>query len=115
MALGAVRGLLESRPEIEMVGFASNGEEGVLLAEGLQPDLVLMDLQMPKLDGLGATRMIHGRIPGVRVIVITGDHGEEVRRQCTESGADGFVPKNRLYPELFSEIQRIFGKWGTKK
>lgn len=108
MAIGFVRTLLGGRPEIEIIGFASDGEEGVFLADGLQPDLVLMDLQMPKLDGLRATRMIRGRIPGVRVIVITGDRGEEVRQQCTGSGADGFVTKDRLYQDLFSEIERIF-------
>lgn len=108
MAIGAVRALLGSWREIELVGFCSDGEEGVSQAENLQPDLILMDLQMPKLDGLSATRLIRGRLPAVRVIVITVNHGQEVRQQCLNSGADGFVVKDRLYQELFAEIQRIF-------
>lgn len=108
MAIGAVRVLLESKQEIELVGFASDGDEGVSQARHLRPDLVIMDLQMPKLDGLTATRLIRDYLPEVRVIIITVNHGEEVRQQCTNSGADGFVVKDRLYQELFVEIRRIF-------
>jgi len=112
MAVGAIRVLLESRREIELVGFAGDGEEGVSRAGDLQPDLILMDLQMPKLDGLSATRRIRNCLLGVRIIVITVNHGEEVRKACRKGGADGFVVKDRLYQDLFPEIRRVFNGHG---
>lgn len=109
MAAGAIRVLLESRQEIELLGFAADGEEGVFQAADLQPDLILMDLQMPKLDGLSAMRLIRKRLARVRIIVITVNHGEEVYQVCMGSGADGFVVKDRLYQDLLPEIHRVFG------
>ena len=108
MAAGAIRLLLKNRQGLEIVGFAENGEDGVTQAECLQPDLILMDLQMPRLDGLSAIRMIRGFMEDVRIIVITFVHGEEVRNECVEIGADGFVLKDRLYQDLVAEIQRVF-------
>lgn len=108
IAAGAIRVLLEGRQDIELVGFAADGEEGVARARDLKPDLILMDLQMPKLDGLGATRLIRGRRKDVRIIVITFIHGEEIQLECRKRGADGFVVKDRLYQDLLAEIRRLF-------
>jgi two-component system, NarL family, nitrate/nitrite response regulator NarL len=108
MATGAIRVLLENRNEIELVGFACDGDEGVSRAEDLKPDLILMDLQMPRLDGLSATRLIRESLVDVRIIVITLVHGEEVRQACRNGGADGFVVKDRLYQDLLPEIFRVF-------
>lgn len=108
-SVGAIRVLLEKQQDIEFVGFARDGEEGVALAEGLKPDLILMDLQMPKLDGLSATRLIRRSLPDVRIIVVTFIHGEEIKRACVKGGADGFVVKDRLYQDLQNEIHRVLG------
>jgi two-component system NarL family response regulator len=108
VAAGAIRLLLENRLSLEIVGYAEDGEEGVAQAEDLQPDLILMDLQMPRLDGMSAIRLIRGFMEDVRIIVITFIHGDEVRKECIEIGADGFVVKDRLYQDLVAEIQRIF-------
>lgn len=108
MATGAIRVLLERRNEIELVGFAGDGEEGVARAGSLHPDLILMDLQMPKLDGLSALRLIRKFTADVRIIVVTFIHGEEIQRACKQGGADGFVMKDRLYQDLLAEIQRVF-------
>jgi two-component system, NarL family, nitrate/nitrite response regulator NarL len=109
IAVGAIRVLLEKRKEIQVVGIAGDGEEGVARAGDLQPDLILMDLQMPKLDGLSATRLIRERVAHVRIIVVTFMHGEEMLRACRQGGADGFVVKDRLYQDLLAEIERVFG------
>lgn len=108
IAISAVRLLLENRRGLDIVGFAENGEEGVAQAKNLQPDLILIDLQMPRLDGMDAIRLIRGFMDDVRIIVITFIHGEEVRKECNKIGADGFVVKDRLYQDLVAEIQRIF-------
>jgi CheY-like chemotaxis protein len=104
----AIRLLLECRREVEIVGFAADGEEAVAQAEALHPDLVLMDIQMPKLDGLRATRMVRSQFPGIRVIIVTVNHGVEVYQTCMDSGADSLVVKDRLYQDLLAEIHRFF-------
>lgn len=108
IATGAIRVLLRNRREIEFVGFAGDGDEGVCRAEKLQPDLILMDLQMPKLDGLSAIRLIRKSLPNVRIIVVTFNHGQEVSQVCMAGGADGIVVKDRLYQDLLPEIYRVF-------
>jgi len=108
VALGSIRLLLKNRRSLEIVGYAEDGEEGVAQARDLQPDLILMDLQMPRLDGMGAIRLIRGFSDDVRIIVITFIQGEEVQKECKEIGADGFVVKDRLYQDLIAEIQRVF-------
>lgn len=108
VAAGAIRLLLENRMSLEIVGYAENGEEGVAQAENLRPDLILMDLQMPRLDGMSAIRLIRSFMEDVRIIVITFIHGDEVRNECIKIGADGFVVKDRLCQDLLAEIQRIF-------
>ncbi len=85
-----------------MVGEAGDGEEAVRLARDLRPDVVLMDIGMPGLDGLEATRRIKADRPEARVIILTV-HGEEAyRRAAGESGADAFLPKKALIALLLS-------------
>lgn len=108
IAVGAIRLLLENRRGLEVVGSAEDGEVGVAQARDLQPDLILMDLQMPRLDGLSAIRTIRGFMKDVRIIVITVIHGDEIRKECRKLGADGFVVKDRLYQDLIAEIQHVF-------
>jgi len=108
ISIGAVKVLLKNQHDIDFVGFACDGEDGVAQAVALQPDLILMDLQMPKLDGLSAIRLIRRSIQHVRIIVITFIHGEEIQRACQQGGADGFVAKDRLYQDLRDEIRRVF-------
>jgi DNA-binding NarL/FixJ family response regulator len=104
----AIRLLLESRHEVDVVGFARDGEEALAQTEALCPDLILMDIEMPKLDGLKATRIVRSSFPGTRVIIVTVNHGSEVEQSCLHNGADGLVVKDRLYQDLFAEIRRIF-------
>ncbi len=108
LARSAIRTLLASRQEVEMIGDAADGEEAVRRAKALCPDLILMDLQMPKLDGLRATRMVRDHLPQVRIIVVTVNNGPEVQQTCLAGGADGFVTKDRIYQDLLAEIRRVF-------
>jgi DNA-binding NarL/FixJ family response regulator len=72
--------LLAEDPRIEVVGIAEDGDEAIGLAERLQPDLVLMDIEMPRLDGVAATRAIRERCPDARVVILTGrqERGVEI-------------------------------------
>ncbi len=86
-----LRELIELRPDIHVVGEAMNGEEAVTLADALHPDLVVMDVQMPTMDGLEATRRIKQRLPDIRVILLT--MYREYRAAAERSGADAFLVK----------------------
>lgn len=84
----------------EIVGRARNGREAVELAEELRPDLVVMDVEMPVLDGVQATRMLRERMPLVPVLAISGHDYEERVLEIREAGAADYVRKARLRDEL---------------
>jgi DNA-binding NarL/FixJ family response regulator len=96
--------ILAEDEEIEVVGRAANGREAVDLAAELEPDVVLMDISMPLMDGLEATRRIREREPSARVLMLTESDlpGDAVRAE--RAGADGYVPKTRIVARLRSAI-----------
>ena len=94
--------LLALRPEIATVGEAADGREAVQKAKALQPNVVLMDAQMPQMDGLEATRQIKARWPTIKVVVVT--MYEAYRAEAQAAGADGFLCKGDPVGELLSAI-----------
>src|SRR5918999_2370359 len=82
-----LRTFLELQDGLEVAGEAANGEEAIELAERLRPDVVLMDLVMPELDGLGAMRAIRDRVPSVRVIVLTSFADDDRLLPALRAGA----------------------------
>lgn len=107
-ARSAISRFLQTIPEIDLVAIASNGNDAVVQAEGSKPDLILMDLQMPGMNGLEVVKMLRERNLMMRVIMITLHDSPEIEAQCKESGVDGFVAKSKLAHELPREIGRIF-------
>jgi DNA-binding NarL/FixJ family response regulator len=99
-----LRSLLSLRSELEVVGEAGDGLEAVAQARRLKPDLVLMDLSMPRLGGLDAVRQIVRRGDGTRVIVLTAHKTEEYVRAALEAGAVGYVLKDAGSEELLAAI-----------
>lgn len=97
-----LRALLSTCPTVEVVCEAQNGREAVQLVETCQPDLVLMDLQMPVCDGLEATRRIKAKMPEVTVIILT--IRETSRAEAMAAGADGFLLKGCPSKELLATI-----------
>ncbi len=103
--------LLNAEPDIEIVGEAGDGAEAVRLAEGLDPDVVLMDIRMPGLDGLEATRLItsNDRLAGVRVIMLTTFDLDEYVFEAIRSGASGFLVKDSEPVDLIRAVRVIAG------
>lgn len=99
--------LLAAQPCVEVVGTAENGREAVDKVAELTPDVVLMDLQMPEMNGLDATMRIRRRYPAVQVIVVTTYDSAQVRAVCERAGADGFVPKAAGALQILDEIERV--------
>ena len=100
-----LRGMLESEPDLTVVGEASSGDEGVRRAAELRPDLVLMDLRMPDGDGVQATGRILAQTPGVRVVVLTTYESDRDILRAIEAGAGGFLLKDATPAELAEAVR----------
>ena len=97
--------LLSVQPDLEVVGEAGNGEEAVRLATTLHPDVVLMDLQMPVLDGVAATRQLRTACPACRVIVLTTFDDDEYVFEGLRAGAMGYLLKDTPSAQLAEAIR----------
>jgi len=94
--------------EVIQVGVAGSGRDAVAMAARLKPDLVLMDLVMPRMNGLTATRLIKMANPEVRVVIMTVHDSKEYESAATSAGADGFVAKSELIARLGPLVERLF-------
>lgn len=103
----ALRLLLEMHDEVEVVGDVGDGREAVEAAQRLQPDVVLMDLAMPGLNGVEATRQLTQRARGVRVLMLTGYADDERLLEALRAGASGYVVKRSDVRELLLAIQAV--------
>jgi len=97
--------ILSTAPDLQIVGQAQDGQEAVDLVAQQQPDLVLMDLRMPKLNGVQATRLIRQRFPAVQVLVLTTYDADEWVFDAVRAGANGYLLKDTPPPQLLAAIR----------
>jgi two-component system response regulator NreC len=102
-----LRALLDAEPDMTVVGEASTGEEAIEKTESLQPDVVVMDLSMPGIGGLEATRRIRGMEQKSRVLVLTMHAEEEFLLPVLEAGGNGYVRKTRADEDLTEAIRTV--------
>jgi DNA-binding NarL/FixJ family response regulator len=100
-----LRGMLESQPDFEVIGVAANGEEAVHLASSLKPEVMLMDLRMPIMDGVTALGEIKTSSPSVKVLVLTTYESDADILPAIEAGALGYLLKDTSREELYSAIR----------
>ena len=100
-----IAGLLGVEPDIDVVGEAADGEEALVLAHALHPDLVLMDLRMPRLDGAGATARVVAELPGTHVLVLTTYETDADILRAVEAGATGYLLKDTPRAELVAGVR----------
>jgi two-component system, NarL family, response regulator LiaR len=100
-----LRAFLELQDGIDVAGEAADGEEAIAVAERLDPDVVLMDLVMPKLDGLAAMRELRDRVPRARVIVLTSFLDDDKLMPALRAGAAGYLLKNAPPPEVARAVR----------
>jgi DNA-binding NarL/FixJ family response regulator len=103
----ALEAILTTDDRIEVVGQASDGAQAVELARKLDPDIVLMDVSMPVLDGFEATREIREESADVRVLMLTGSNSRDDVDRSREAGASGYVTKDRIASELVATIVEV--------
>jgi DNA-binding NarL/FixJ family response regulator len=109
MVRAGLRLILESRPDMEVVAEAADGEAAVAAASRHSPDVVLMDVRMPRLDGIEATRQIISELRSTRVLVLTTFDVDEYVFKALQAGASGFLLKESSPEQLISAIQLVAG------
>jgi DNA-binding NarL/FixJ family response regulator len=114
-ALRSVCEYLEFAGGFEIVGTASDGQNAVQLTALKKPDLVLLDLSMPRVNGLEAAEQIRLSSPDLRVIIFSELQGLSLADECRRRGADSFVAKSLLPEGLLMEIQRLFTRGRSKE
>jgi DNA-binding NarL/FixJ family response regulator len=102
-----LRSLLDSESELRVVAEAENGLEAIRIAAKHKPDLILLDLAMPRLSGISALKEIKRRFPGIKILALTFHTSEEYILEAFKSGADGYCLKNDTHAELLSAIRHV--------
>jgi len=102
-----LRTMLEPEPDLEVIGEAATGREAVALSSQLQPDLVLMDIRMPDLDGLMATRAIKEELPRTSILVVTLSEDPDYLLEALRVGAAGFVLKDASRREVVAAVRQV--------
>jgi two-component system, NarL family, nitrate/nitrite response regulator NarL len=99
--------LLESHDDFQIVGEASNGAEAVKKTLALNPDIVLLDVTMPVMDGISAARIIHKDRPGIPILIISMHEGAEMVRAVQSAGAQAFVSKSDIGTSLLPAVDAL--------
>lgn len=102
-----LRRIVQLDSDIEVIGEARNGEEAITKAVSLSPDVVIMDLKMPGMDGITATREIKQRLPEINILVLTL-YAEEFIKQAIEAGASGYLLKDSDTEQITSAIHQVY-------
>ena len=103
----ALEAILSGDDRIELVGLAGDGQEAVRLAEERRPDVILMDISMPLLDGIAAAKQIKAADDGVSILMLTGSNARTDVDRARQAGAAGYVTKDRIAAELVEAILEV--------
>jgi two-component system, NarL family, nitrate/nitrite response regulator NarL len=99
--------LLGTEPGIEIVGVAADGKEGVRLAAELEPDVIVMDISMPVMNGIDATREIRSHDPDARILILTGGASVDEIDDARAAGAAAYVTKDRIASDFVTELREL--------
>ena len=107
VARAGLRSMLEREPDLEVVGEAVTGREAIALCRQLEPDVVLLDVRMPDVDGLSATQVIKARSPRTSVIVVTMHDNPDYLFEALKAGASGYILKDASQRELVRAVRQV--------
>jgi CheY-like chemotaxis protein len=99
--------LLGKRPELQVVGEASDGLEALQMAVELQPDLILLDLGLPSMNGIEVARQVRSLVPKSKIIFLTQEHSADVAEEALSLGARGYVAKLKAHVDLFAAVEAV--------
>src|SRR5271157_204526 len=104
--------ILDAQPDMEIVGEAANGRQAVDLAEQLRPDVVVMDVAMPELNGIEATRRLASSLPHARVVALSMHKDSVYVREILRAGARGYLLKDSVADDLVAAVRAVAGGEG---
>ena len=104
---GLIRSLLNSEPDLRVIGEAKDGQEAIELTRLLRPEVVLMNVRMPKVDGFEATQMLKEELPTTKVLIVSAYEDLRLDSEAVRAGADGYVLKLSLVQELVDAIRGV--------
>src|SRR5215204_6139841 len=107
LARESLQNMLSDEIDIEIVGEAANGRQALLLCSRLRPDLILMDVRMPEMDGLAATKEVKERYPEISVMMLTMHENPDYLLEALKAGAAGYVLKDAPQEEIIEAIRRV--------
>jgi DNA-binding NarL/FixJ family response regulator len=107
LARESLQNMLADEPDIEIVGEAANGRQALLLCSRLRPDLILMDVRMPEMDGLAATEEIKERYPETSVMMLTMHENPDYLLEALKAGAAGYVLKDAPQDDIIEAVRRV--------
>lgn len=107
VVVDGLRGLLDNEPDMEVVGQAANGRQAVAIAKELVPDVVILDVTMPDLNGVCAAREIARRVPGAKVLALSMHSGKEFVQDMLQAGAAGYVVKSAPAEEVVEAVRMV--------
>lgn len=107
LAREGLKDMLLDEPDIEVVGEAANGREALLLCSRLRPDMLLMDVRMPEMDGLAATREVKERYPMISVLMVTMHENPDYLLEALKAGAAGYVLKDAPQDEVVEAVRQV--------
>jgi DNA-binding NarL/FixJ family response regulator len=107
LAREGIKDMLLDEPDIEVVGEAANGREALLVCSRMRPDMLLMDVRMPEMDGLAATREIKSRYPVISVLMVTMHENPDYLLEALKAGAAGYVLKDAPQEEVVEAVRRV--------
>ncbi len=104
-----LRAILRREQDILIVGEARDGQEAVELVCELEPDVILMDIKMPRLDGLQATQQICGKEPRPKIVIFAGSYDDYLLRTALANGAQGYIAKHEGMLDLPNAVRTVYG------
>jgi DNA-binding NarL/FixJ family response regulator len=107
VVLEGVRALIERQPDLEVCGLAANGREAVELAQKTKPDVVVLDMSMPELDGLDVIRLLKKTLPATEVVVFSAHSSEEMVEEVFDAGAKSYIEKSEASQDLVTAIRSL--------
>ena len=102
-----LRAVIQSDPDLNIIAEATGGLEALSLIEKAQPDVIVLDLSMPDMDGIMVTKTLHARYPGIRILILTVHEDEAMLREVMRSGASGYILKHAAEDDLIEAIKLI--------
>ncbi|MCS7019527.1 MAG: response regulator transcription factor [Cytophagales bacterium] len=99
--------LIKNEPDMQVVGVAANGTEAIRIAKETSPDVIILDINMPEMDGLSLANHLKEELPELRIVIFTAHHNEAAFNAAIDAGVEGFISKENVFADLSEGIRQV--------